>query len=356
MKAIEVDGSIGEGGGGILRTSLALAVLTGRPLEVVNIRAARPKPGLRPQHLTAVRAVAMICAAERRGDALNSQRLVFRPGGPPVGGDYRFDVADAARGGSAGAMTLIAQAILLPLAFASRPSRVTLLGGTHVPWSPPFHYFRDVFLPAVNRLGLKAESSLKSWGWYPVGRGEFDLSVRPSHRLGGQEWIDRGELTQVTGVAAVTNLPAHIPQRMANRAHNLLQAAGYAGRIKPLRERGPAAGAGIFLTTEYTGGLAGFSALGRRGKPAEKVAEEVCNDLLRHHQDEAASAIDPHLADQLILPLALAAGDSAFTTSQITGHTSTTIQLVRQFLDAQIQVESRGKGGTIRIKGIGYHV
>jgi RNA 3'-terminal phosphate cyclase (ATP) len=143
---------------------------------------------------------------------------------------------------------------------------------------------------------------------------------------------------------------------MANRARNLLRDAGIASQIKPLRERGPAAGAGIFLTAEYTGGAAGFSALGRRGKPAERVAEEACRDLLRHHQDDAASAIDPHLADQLITPLALAAGDSVLTTGQITEHTSTTIRIVQQFLDARIQVESHGIGGTIRIEGIGYHV
>ena len=355
MRAIQIDGSLGEGGGQILRTSLALAALTGRPLEIANIRAGRAKPGLRPQHLTAVRAIAAICSAELRGDAINSQRLVFRPGGSPAGGDYCFDVRDASPSGSAGAVTLIAQAILLPLAFASRPSRVRLGGGTHVPWSPPFHYLRDVFLPAAGRLGLRVEVSLESWGWYPVGRGEFDLLVHPVRQLDNWEWIKRGDLARVTGLAAVTNLPAHIPQRMANRARNLLETAGIASQVKPLRERGPAAGAGIFLTAEYTVGPAGFSALGQRGKPAERVAEEACDLLLRHHQDQAA-AIDPHLADQLILPLALAAGDSTLTTSQITEHTLTNIRIVRKFLAAGIQVERNGEGGTIRVKGIGYHV
>jgi RNA 3'-terminal phosphate cyclase (ATP) len=352
---IAIDGSYGEGGGQVLRTSLTLSVLTGRPLEITRIRAGRKKPGLRPQHLTAVRALAASCAGELHGDVINSQRLVFRPGGRPSGGDYLFDVNDAAQGGSAGAVTLIAQAVLLPLAFASGPSRVTLRGGTHVPWSPPFHYLRDVFLPVIGRMGCRAEAHLNGWGWYPVGQGEVELVVQPCRGMTGLQWMERGELAQVTGVAGVTNLPAHIPQRMASRANNLLRGAGITGRVEALRARGAAAGAGIFLTADYASGPAGFSALGRRGLPAEKVAESACASFFEHHQDLPA-AVDPWLADQLILPLALAAGESALTTSKITQHTLTNIHIVAQFLGAGIEVEGRGEGGTVRISGIGYHV
>jgi RNA 3'-terminal phosphate cyclase (ATP) len=356
MKAILIDGSFGEGGGQILRTTLALAALTGRSVEIYHIRAGRSRPGLRPQHLTAVRALAEICAAELQGDQLNSQWLAFRPADRPSGGDLSFDVAEAAHGGSAGAISLVAQAILIPLAFAPDTSRVRLYGGTHVPWSPPFHYLRDVFLPAAGRLGLRADAFLQRWGWYPIGNGQFDLHVNPVDRLAGQNWIERGELLQVTGVAAVTNLPAHIPQRMADRARKLLDAAGIASRIEPLRARGPAAGAGIFLTANYAHGTAGFSALGRKGRPAETVAEEACQHLLAHHQDENAPALDPHLADQLLLPLALAEGVSAFITSRITEHTLTNIHVLQRFLDVQIELERQGDGGRIKIQGIGYHV
>jgi RNA 3'-terminal phosphate cyclase (ATP) len=367
MKSIRIDGAFGEGGGQVVRSSLALAALTGRPLEIINIRAGRKNPGLRPQHLTAVRAVAAICAAEVQGDELNSQRLIFRPGSAPAGGDYRFDVRDAARGGSAGATTLVAQAILLPLAFAGCASQVVLRGGTQVPWSPPFHYLRDVFLPAVKKSGLRAEASLNTWGWYPVGGGEFSLTVQPVRRLTGLEWVERGELPPVgvTGVAAVTNLPSHIPQRMADRAENVLCTAGIASQVQPLRERGPAAGAGIFLVADYSNGAAGFSALGRRGRPADKVAEEACSALLDHHAATGA-VVDTHLTDQLILPLALAAGDSILVTSRITQHTLTNIHVVRQFLETDIRIEqpdadggptpASRPGGTIVIKGVGYHV
>ncbi len=354
-RTIKIDGSFGEGGGQVLRTSLSLSVLTGRPLEITGIRAGRTKPGLRPQHLTAVRALAVVCAGELRGDAISSQKLTLRPGDRPTGGEYVFDVGDAAPGGSAGAVTLIAQALLLPLALSSRSSRVTLRGGTHVPWSPSFHYLVDVFLPVMNRIGCGAEAQLKAWGWYPVGQGEIELVVQPTRGLTSLQWMERGELARVSGVAAVTNLPAHIPQRMASRANNLLRGAGMTGRVEALRARGAAAGAGIFLTAEYAHGPAGFSALGRKGLPAEKVAEEACEGLFEHHQDVPA-AVDPHLADQLIVPLALAAGNSAFTTSKITRHTLTSIHIVRQFLEAGIEVEHRGEGGTVYISGIGYHV
>ncbi len=356
MKAILIDGSIGEGGGQILRTVLALSTLTGRSVEISHIRAGRSRPGLRPQHLTAVRALAKICDAELSGDQLDSQWLAFYPAGRSSGGDLSFDVADAARGGSAGAMTLVAQAVLFPLAFASNRSRVSLHGGTHVPWSPSYHYLRDVYLPAVGRLGLRTDLVLQRWGWYPAGGGHLDLHVDPIDQLAGREWIERGELLQVTGVAAVTNLPAHIPQRMADRARKLLDVAGIASRIEPLRARGPAPGAGIFLTANYASGAAGFSALGRRGWPAERVAEEACRHLLAHHQDENASAIDPYLADQLLLPLALAEGESTLSTSRITEHTLTNIRVLQRFLDARIELERQGDGGRIAIQGIGYHV
>ena len=351
---VRIDGSFGEGGGQILRTSLTLAALTGEEIVVTNIRAGRSKPGLRPQHLTAVRAVASICDAQVQGDELGSQRLIFKPGGPTKAGEYSFDVRDAARGGSAGSAVLIAQTILLPLARAEGISRVTLRGGTHVAWSPPFHYFRDVFLPAVERVGVLAEASLQTWGWYPVGGGEINLTVRSAGQLLAVAWVDRGELKRVVGLAAVTNLPAHIPQRMADRSRKALSSEGIPCQVEALRARGPAAGAGIFLTAEYDHSAAGFSALGRRGKPAEKVAEEACAALLQHHQSGAA--VDPHLADQLVLPLALAAGTSSFTTSQVTQHLMTNLDTVQRFMDVGAHVERSETGGTVSIKGIGSHV
>jgi RNA 3'-terminal phosphate cyclase (ATP) len=356
MSTVRIDGSFGEGGGQVLRTSLALAALTGRPLVMDNIRAGRRRPGLRPQHLTAVRAAAAVCKAQVEGDNLDSLELSFRPTSSPLGGEYRFDVREAAQGGSAGSMTLIAQTLLLPLSYARESSRLVLAGGTHVPWSPSFHFLDEVFLPVARRVGLDADVELKAWGWYPVGGGEFEMRIRPTGNLRPMVWRERGELRQVTGVAAVTNLPSHIPQRMANRAMNLLQQAGIPGRVEALRERGAGPGAGIWLTADYEAGPAGFSALGERGKPAERVAEEAVERLLRHHRAGNQAVVDPHLADQLILPLAVAGGSSAYGTSEITAHTTTNAHIVRQFVDARIGVEQTGFGGVVHIEGADYHV
>ena len=179
---LSVDGSYGEGGGQILRTALALAALTGVPVRIERIRARRSKPGLRPQHLTAVQAVARVCQAEVTGASLGSQTLTFRPR-TIRGGHYVFDVAETSR--SAGAVTLVAQALLPPLLQAGAPATVILKGGTHVPWSPPAHYLSHVFLPALAAMGAEVEMTLERWGWYPRGGGELRLTIRGARPLIG---------------------------------------------------------------------------------------------------------------------------------------------------------------------------
>jgi RNA 3'-terminal phosphate cyclase (ATP) len=309
-----IDGSQGEGGGQILRTSLSLSAITGRPFRLQNIRAQRSKPGLRPQHLTAVRAVAAVCQAEVQGDHLDSVTLEFHPQSKPVAGSYYFDVAQAADGGSAGSVTLIFQALLWPLLFAPEPSQLTLAGGTHVPYSPPYHYLAEVALPVFARLGVQVTPELKAWGWYPAGGGVIRAEINPVTRLRAVSFAEP-IVAQVQGVAAVTNLPAHIPHRMARRAHNLLAEAGLKDVVQALRERGRAPGAGLFLWLPQ----AGFSSLGRKGLPADKVAETAVSQLLAFL--EKGVMFDKHLADQLLLPLALGDGRTTFTTEQLTQHT-----------------------------------
>lgn len=346
---VTIDGSYGEGGGQIVRTSLALAALTGQALRLENIRARRKTPGLAAQHLTAVRAAAQVCRAEVEGDALGSRTLVFRPAAPPQPGHYVFDVREARQGGSAGAVSLVFQTLFLPLAHASGDSHLTLRGGTHVPWSPPVHYLTHVYLPTLARLGYRAELELAQWGWYPVGGGEVRARIEaltppPSPPSTGLEpgwgegkgvrdidWTERGELKRVWGVAAVSNLPAHIPQRMADRARGLLEREGIHASIETRRESGPGVGAGIFLFAEYENVRAGFSALGERGKPSEQVAEEACRSLLAYHA--SGYALDMHLADQVILPLALSGYPATFTTCRITRHLLTVLHVVQCFLD-----------------------
>ncbi|MGD2176976.1 MAG: RNA 3'-terminal phosphate cyclase, partial [Anaerolineae bacterium] len=170
-RTVVIDGSHGEGGGQILRTSLTLAVLTEQPVRIDRVRAGRRQPGLRPQHLTAVRAAASICDAELEGDALGSQVVTLVAGGPVRPGEYVFDVTEATEGGSAGSVGLILQTVLLPLALGDGASHLTVRGGTHVAWAPSASYVEHVFLPTVARMGVHAEIDVEQWGFYPVGGG-----------------------------------------------------------------------------------------------------------------------------------------------------------------------------------------
>ena len=346
-----IDGAQGEGGGQILRTALSLAAITGRAVRLENIRANRPKPGLAAQHLTSVRAVAALCRARLAGDELGAVALDFAPGGVVRSGGYDFDVAAARRGGSAGATTLVLQSVLLPLALLPGGSRVSIRGGTHMAWSPPFDYLRDVWLPTLATLGIEAAVELRAWGWFPVGRGEIRAEIsglassgRPGLRP--VSLLDRGPLRHVFGRAVAANLPEHIAQRMAERADGLLAEHGIEGRVGAENVRAACAGAGIFLTAAYENLRCGFSALGRRGKPAEEVAEEAVDLLLAHHTSDAA--LDLHLADQILLPLAFGTGASRFSTERITGHLKTNAWVVERFGVARVDIE-QGESGTGKV-------
>jgi len=347
-KMLYIDGRQGEGGGQILRTSLSLAALTGRPFTLTQIRANRSQPGLRPQHLTAVRAGAAVCGAALEGDAIHAQTLRFEPQTPPQGGTYRFDVADAAPGGSAGAVTLIWQALVWPLLFAPKKSHLTLRGGTHVPFSPPFHYLAQVLLPLLRRFGIESTLQLNEWGWYPAGGGEMTAVIQPVAQLHAPS-LTLPDTPSVHGVAAVTNLPAHIPQRMTNRARNLLVEAGFAPHIEPVRERGRGAGAGMMLW--LPGG--GFTALGRKGMPAEQVAETAVSPLLSFARSR--TMVDEHLADQLMIPAALAHGTTRYTTQRLTRHALTNAALLRQWLDVSIRIDGQpDEPAEIIVAGAGF--
>ncbi len=350
---IHIDGSLGEGGGQVLRTSLALSALTGQPVQISNIRARRRNPGLAPQHLAGVKALARVCAAEVKGASINSSRVDFTPGVPAQAGTYFFDISTLAGQGSAGAVTLLLQTLLWPLLYAEGESRLTLRGGTHVAWSPPVDYVRDVLLPTLAPMGVDVTCELTAWGFYPVGGGELQVTIRPvTEPLRPLELTERGELVKVTGVGVAAELPAHIAQRISNRATNVLRQARLSATITPERVRSSGPGAGIFLTAEYAQSRAGFSALGKQGKPSDAVADEACEALLTHHIDGAP--VDTHLADQLLVPLALAAGKSVFRTSQITQHLLTNADVIRAFIDAEIVIDgAEGEPGTVTVVGIG---
>lgn len=351
---LKIDGSYGEGGGQVLRTSLALSIITGQPVRIERIRGNRRKPGLRPQHLTGVRAAAKACSAEVEGAKLNSQVLTFVPQTAAQGGTYTFDVAQAAKGGSAGSVGLILQTVLLPLALAEEDSQLTLRGGTHVAWSPSFDYVKRVYLPTLARIGVKAKVNIKKWGWYPIGGGEVKATIAASGRphasnsLSGLDLRERGALLRVRGVSASSNLPKHIRMRQEKTVLQVLRSHGVNARVQVVDAPAKGQGTIVFLWAEFENALAGFTSLGERGKPAERVAEEACHEMLAYLEGNAA--LERHLADQMVLPLSLAGSPSQFTTEAVTQHLLTNAWVVNQFLPGRVCVEGQeNEPGTCRI-------
>ena len=343
---LEIDGAYGEGGGQILRSALALSAILQQPIKINNIRAGRRNPGLAAQHLTGVNAIAKITEAKVKGAEIGSQELTLIPHTLKAG-NYIFDVA--ANQPSAGAISLVFQAIALPLAFADAASTVTLRGGTHVSWSPTVHYIQEIFLPHAAPFGFQAKISLNKWGWYPRGGGEAVVEVYPTKRNGdgkptlyGTQLLARGELLKIHGVSAHSNLPQHIAQRQQRQAMRRLRDLQAKTTIELVNAPATGQGTLVFLKAIFENTSAGYSSLGERRKRAEKVADEACQELKEFLSTDAA--IDYHLADQLIPLMALAEGCSAFRTSKITAHLTTNIWVAEQFLPVKFQVDGEEGG------------
>ncbi len=338
---VEIDGSFGEGGGQILRTSLALSVIFGHPLMLHHIRAKRKNPGLAQQHLTAVHALSLISGAQVEGNVIGSQKLTFIPGKIRPG-EYRFSI------GTAGSVTLLLQALLLPLSLSTGPSRLILEGGTHVPWSPPFHYLSEVLFPTLKRMGISVAAKIERWGWYPKGGGLVQVEIQPVLELKPISLIERGTLKRIRGFSTAPLLPKQIAERQRDEAlrriDKELKVDAEISIIDDPPSRGP--GSFLFLRAESDGSLAGFSSLGRKGKRSEEVAGEAV-DSLKDYLDRRG-CIDPHLADQLVVFMALAKGGSSFTTTRITDHLLTNLWVVQQFDRFFVSVKGeRGEEGRV---------
>jgi RNA 3'-terminal phosphate cyclase (ATP) len=342
---LQIDGNYGEGGGQILRTTLSLSCLLKKPVEITNIRKGRKIPGLQPQHLTSVNACKSISEAEVEGNKLQSLTLKFSPQ-KIKGGDFTFNVAEEKR--SAGSTSLILQALFLPLSLSEQSSHITLLGGTHVPWSPPFDYLKEIFLPMVRKIGCQMELQIRKWGWYPKGGGEVHCVIHPVEKLASLNLTERGRLLNLTGISVVSNLPTPIAERQKNQALKILKEKDFSPEIKIVQAPSIGQGTFFFLKAEFENSVAGFGALGEIGKRAEKIAEEACQEFLEFIVTKAA--VDPHLSDQLIPYLALAEGQSSFTVSRISQHLLTNVWVVQQFLPTKITVEGdEGSEGKVII-------
>jgi RNA 3'-terminal phosphate cyclase (ATP) len=332
---VTIDGSFGEGGGQILRTSLSLAAMTGKPLVVENVRARRSKPGLQAQHLTAVRAAAQLCGAFVEGAELGATRFTFTPQMPVQAGHYTFDI------GTAGATTLVVQTVLVPLWLTGGESVMTVRGGTHVPNAPTADYLTEVYLAALRRVGLSADAeSPTRYGFFPKGGGVLSLKVAPSPPPAPIDWTERGRLVRLTARVVTGSLPDHAAERGQAAVAHFIKGIGREVRLECVRGESLSPGAAVQITVECENGLAGFAALGERGKPMEKVAEEACRAFLAWWKTGAAC--DEHLSDQWVLPMAVAVqggGAAVWVTDAETEHLRTVLAVAAEFLPLEYALE-----------------
>ena len=342
-RTVTIDGRYGEGGGQILRTALTLCALFSVPLHIHHIRGNRKRAGLRPQHLAAVRALQRITGAEVHGAAVNSPELVFEPG-PVTGGHYSFHI------GTAGSTALVLQAVIPVLLFAETPSQVHLRGGTHVPWSPSFHFLQTVFVPALKAMGASVFLEIEQWGWYPKGGGEVRCSIDATHGLCPIHLTHRGRLDRLHILSAVSNLPVSIAVRQRDRALERIQHLGLPSSVQIEQASSPGQGTILFLGARFEGSRAGFSSLGTRGKRAEAVADDACDDLFRFL--DSNGVVDRHLADQLVLYMALAKGRSTLIAEGLTDHLKTNIRVIEQF--APVSFGTDTDTGEIEVTGVGF--
>lgn len=328
-RLITLDGSRGEGGGQILRTALSLSLLTGRAFRIVKIRANRDKPGLRPQHLTAVQAAAELGNAEVTGASVGSRDLTFRPGAYEPR-DLTIDI------GTAGSTSLVLQTLHLPLALRAKEGvRVVLSGGTFNPKAPAFSFLETTWRDHLESIGSPISLRMTAAGFYPRGGGRLDAWIEPA-QLRPLSRTERGPLVRIRGVAGVANLRPEIAERMRSRAEARLAERGWDVSIELAEWSSPGQGAAISLTAEHEGTTpATFVGLGERGKSAEVVADEAVDELLAF-VDADGGAIDPHSADQILLPLALAPGRSEYTVTEVTEHLRTNVATIREFIDRSI--------------------
>jgi len=331
---LTIDGSQGEGGGQILRSSVALALVLGRPVRIERVRAGRRRPGLLRQHLTAVRAAAAIGeGGALEGAELGSMTIVFRPG-VVRGGEHRFAV------GSAGSATLVLQTILPPLLLAPAPSSLVLEGGTHNPMAPPFEQVERAFLPLLARMGCRVQAVLERHGFYPAGGGRLRVQIEPAvdGRLAPLELRERGALRSSRARAVVANLPRHIAERELARVRKTLGWAEPALELCEVESAGPGNLLSLELESEQlTEVVTGF---GEKGVRAERVADLAIREARRYLRSGAP--VGEHLADQLLLPLALAGG-GAFRTLRPSSHLRTNVAVIQAFLPAlDVRLEERG--------------
>lgn len=336
---ITIDGSQGEGGGQILRTSLALAAITGTPVRIERIRARRPKPGLQRQHLVAVQAAARACNGRLEGAELNSREILLEPQAP-VAGTYEFDI------GSAGSATLVLQTVLPILLCADGPSTVGIRGGTHNPMAPPVEFLQESFLPQLHRIGVGATLELERHGFFPAGGGAVRATIQPWQAPAPFELLERGKAIDRRAEVLIANLPAHVAAREAQALKHGLHWSHQEVDEREVQAAGP--GNVIVARLRHAAVTAVFTAHGEMRRSAEQVAQDCVRSIRRHLEGDAP--VCEHLADQLLLPLALGAG-GRFRTCRPSEHTLTNAAIIARFLGPVVAIAEEAGSAVVTVRG-----
>ncbi|MGB7343410.1 MAG: RNA 3'-terminal phosphate cyclase [Pirellulaceae bacterium] len=338
-----IDGSLGEGGGQIIRSSLALSVVTGTPIHLTNIRAGRAKPGLKRQHVTCVQAAADICGGSAEDAEMNASEFTFTPGAVR-GGEYHFQV------GTAGSATLVAQTVLPALMLADEPSTVTFEGGTHNPWAPPFDFLKHCFLPQLAKCGVNVTATLDAYGFYPAGGGRFTLQIEPCQQLSGFDLLERGGKAEPTVSAVVAGLPGSIGQRECDTIRRKMAWPEKCTRVIEA-EKSIGAGNVVMIQLASSNVTELVIGIGKIGVKAEHVARGALREAKRYIASQVP--VGEYLADQLLMPLGLAAHQgqtSSFRTGPLSLHSQTHIDVLKMFLDIEIEVCEDDESGSLVVK------
>ena len=327
---------MGEGGGQIIRSSLALSLVTGQPVTLTNIRANRDRSGLMRQHLTALRAAGHVGDASIKGDAIGSSRVEFRPT-TIKGGEYKFDI------GTAGSTMLVLQTVLPALIVADGPSNVTLTGGTHNPFAPTFDFLEKAYAPLISKMGPSIKIELVRPGFYPAGGGEVVVRIQPAERLQPLRLIERGKLIERSVRGIVSKLPIHIAER---ECKTILSKTGWQSATTSAQAipNGIGPGNALIVETRYENVTEVFSGIGETGKPAEVVAKDTYKQIKRYEAQDVP--VGEYLADQLLLPMGIGAsqksGGGEFRTLKLSLHSTTHIDVLKMFLAIDVAVTENG--------------
>ena len=327
---IEIDGSYGEGGGQILRNTIALSTITKKPVKITNIRANRPNPGIKAQHYVAIKSIQKLCDAEVEGLEIGSSKITFYPG-EIKGGRYRFDI------GTAGSITLVFQACILASVQTKKPIKITLTGGTDVKWSPAWDYFEHVFLPLLHKTGVDVKPHLVKRGYYPKGGGEAEIEIKPIETIKPLKLSDHQVFSEVKGIVHIGSLPENISTRIKHTVIKTLLKKAFMTSIKIDKSKTLSPGTGVTLWAESKDTILGVAVLGEKGVTSEEVGEKAVLNIIR--EIESGATLDVYAFDQLLPYMVLACknGVSSCKIRELSNHASTNMWLLQQFFDVDFE-------------------